>query len=115
MSCKKYKILLSEYIEGTLSDSEKLNLESHLKKCARCKKELELLQNYKKFLSSFEKREAPESIRDNVWKSISEDSTEKKKERKKNKTREIACHAGWCRWPIVILLDIAGNNDIWCI
>jgi anti-sigma factor RsiW len=49
MSCKKYKILLSEYIEGTLSDSDKLNLESHLKKCARCKKELELLQNYKKF------------------------------------------------------------------
>ena len=30
-------------------------------------------------------------------------------------TREIACHAGWCRWPIVILLDIVGNNDIWRI
>ena len=92
MSCKKYKILLSEYIEGTLSDSDKLNLESHLKKCARCKKELELLQNYKKFLSSFEKREAPESIRDNVWKSISEDSTEKKKERN---ARIIPLNLAW--------------------
>ena len=35
--------------------------------------------------------------------------------KKEKKTREIACHAGWCRWPIVILLDIVGNNDIWRI
>ena len=57
----------------------------------------------------------------------------RKKERKKNKlahniclptfgsslghrqTRDIACHAGWCRWPIVILLHIVGDNDIWRI
>ena len=35
--------------------------------------------------------------------------------KKRKKTREIACHAGWCRWPIVIPLDIACTNDIWCI
>lgn len=81
MSCKKYKILLSEYIEGTLGGSEKHNLESHLETCAGCKRELELLKNYKKFLSSFKQRKAPESIRDNVWKSISDDNAKKQEER----------------------------------
>jgi hypothetical protein len=92
MTCKKYKILLAEYIEGTLSESEKHNLESHLETCSRCKRELELLQNYKKYLSSFEQRKAPESIRDNVWKTISEESTAKQEERN---ARIIPLNLGW--------------------
>jgi hypothetical protein len=77
MSCKKYINLLSDYIDGVLSDSERKTLESHLKQCSDCRKNLELLQNYKKISSSFKHRIAPDSIRDNVWRHISVDNAER--------------------------------------
>ena len=92
MGCKKYRILLSEYIDGALSDPEKHNLESHLETCDQCKVELESLQNYKKYLSSFDHGKAPESIRDHVWGSISESDSEKPVKRK---GRVISMNLAW--------------------
>ena len=92
MGCKKYRILLSGYIDGALSDPEKHELESHLESCVQCKNELELLQNYKKFSSSFEHRKAPESIRDHVWGSISESDPEKPE---KGKGKVLSLNLAW--------------------
>jgi hypothetical protein len=82
MKCKKYKNLISGYIDGVLSDSERELLESHLKKCSDCRKDLELMQNYKKISASFEYRNAPDSIKDNVWRAISEDNAVRPGKRK---------------------------------
>jgi hypothetical protein len=44
MSCKKYKILLSGYIDQALTPSQMSKLVKHLKKCNICQKEIESLQ-----------------------------------------------------------------------
>jgi len=74
MKCKRYKIQISDYIDGRLRDDEIRKLESHIDKCDSCRSNLEMLQNYRKFSSSVTQEEAPESIRENLWKSIAEKS-----------------------------------------
>ena len=74
MKCNKYKIQLSDYIDGRLQNAEKSKLESHINKCDSCRRDLELLQDYRKFSSAVEHAESPETIKENVWRSISEES-----------------------------------------
>ncbi|MGF7186218.1 hypothetical protein GGQ84_002312 [Desulfitispora alkaliphila] len=44
MSCEKTKELLSPYIDGVLSEDERLDIEDHLASCVSCQEELEDLQ-----------------------------------------------------------------------
>jgi len=71
MKCKKYKIQLSDYIDGRLRDDEKRKLMSHIDKCESCRKDLESLQRYRKFSSAVEYTEVPETIKEKIWESVS--------------------------------------------
>lgn len=39
-SCKKYKLMTEEYIDGTISESDRRELETHLAECGECRSEL---------------------------------------------------------------------------
>lgn len=39
-SCKKYKLMTEEYIDGTISESDRRELEAHLTECGECRSEL---------------------------------------------------------------------------
>ncbi|MGM9643322.1 MAG: zf-HC2 domain-containing protein [Eubacteriales bacterium] len=39
-SCKKYKLMTEEYIDGTISESDRRELEAHLTECVECRSEL---------------------------------------------------------------------------
>ena len=71
MKCRKYKILISDYADGSISESGKLILESHLESCSSCRKKLESLRYYKKFSEAYEQKEPPGSIKEEAWDSVS--------------------------------------------
>ena len=77
MKCSKYKIQLSDYIDGRLQNDEKRKLESHINKCDSCRRDLELLQDYRKFSSAVEPADVPGTIKENLWEAISEESVTK--------------------------------------
>ena len=41
MTCEKYKILIEQYIEGTISDEQLAELKTHTQKCDSCRKQFE--------------------------------------------------------------------------
>lgn len=44
MKCSKIQQLLSNYLDGAVSDDERYVIEKHLKTCTSCQKEFEVLQ-----------------------------------------------------------------------
>lgn len=44
MKCSKIQQLLSNYLDGSVSENEKYVVEEHLKTCISCQKEFEMLQ-----------------------------------------------------------------------
>ena len=36
--CDRFELLISEYLDGELQEPEKTELESHLRKCSRCRR-----------------------------------------------------------------------------
>ncbi|MEW5807620.1 MAG: zf-HC2 domain-containing protein [Acidobacteriota bacterium] len=71
MDCVKAEDQLSAYIDGELSDRERMELESHLQTCKNCRKELEEHMKIKKISSSIKFAEPPKEMMDNYWTSIS--------------------------------------------
>ena len=60
MSCEKFKILLSAYLDREITKDEEEKLVEHLQKCADCSRELEYLKEIKKVFLLKEKREPEE-------------------------------------------------------
>lgn len=60
MSCEKFKILLSAYLDGEVTKDEEEKLLEHLEKCADCSRELEYLKEIKKVFLLKEKRKPEE-------------------------------------------------------
>lgn len=60
MSCKKFKILLSAYLDQEITNEEEEKLLEHLKKCADCARELEYLKEIKKVLLLKERKRPQE-------------------------------------------------------
>lgn len=60
MSCTKFKILLSAYLDEEITKEEEEKLLEHLKKCADCARELEYLKEIRKVFLLKEKRKPEE-------------------------------------------------------
>jgi anti-sigma factor RsiW len=71
MSCKKYKILLSAYIDGEITAKEEKALKKHLKVCPDCAKELEHLGQVRNIFRVVERKEPSEFFESRVLGQIS--------------------------------------------
>ncbi len=60
MSCEKFKILLSAYIDQEITQGEEKKLLEHLKTCSACTRELEYLKKVKRIFLLKEKMEPQE-------------------------------------------------------
>jgi len=60
MSCKKFKILLSTYLDEEITKDEEEELSKHLKTCSGCARELEYLKDIKRVFFLKEKKEPSE-------------------------------------------------------
>jgi len=60
MSCKKFRLLLSAYLDQEITKDEEEKLLEHLKKCADCARELEYLKEIKRVFLLKERKEPQE-------------------------------------------------------
>ncbi|MDH5468783.1 MAG: zf-HC2 domain-containing protein [Candidatus Aminicenantes bacterium] len=60
MSCKKFKIFLSAYIDQEITKDEQEKLLEHLKTCSACTRELKYLKQMKRIFLLKEKKEPQE-------------------------------------------------------
>ena len=79
-SCKKFRLMADEYIEGELTAAEMREFEAHIAECEECRKEFEELRALKEAIRSAEE-EMPEGLHSRIMASI--ESEPKKKPRRK--------------------------------
>ena len=79
-SCKKFRLMADEYIEGELTAAEMREFEAHIAECEECHKEFEELRALKEAIRSAEE-EMPEGLHSRIMASI--ESEPKKKPRRK--------------------------------
>lgn len=79
MNCKKIQNLLSDYIEGLVSEAEKKEIQQHLEVCDRCNLEYQKIEKIIKILRSLPEKNAPDYFSEKVIQKI----TEKQKKRPK--------------------------------
>ena len=75
-SCKKFRLMADEYIEGELTDAEMRDLEAHIAECEECRKELEELRALKEALRSA-KEEVPEGLHSRIMQAVASESKAK--------------------------------------
>jgi hypothetical protein len=66
----KYRIMLSGYIDGELTDEEKIDVENHLKSCNECRAELDAFQKLKEVTGAMKYADVPEHVWENYWRGI---------------------------------------------
>ena len=79
-SCKKFRLMADEYIEGELTAAEMREFEAHIAECEDCRKEFEELRALKEAIRSAEE-EMPEGLHSRIMPSI--EAEPKKKPRRK--------------------------------
>ncbi|MBR6578657.1 MAG: zf-HC2 domain-containing protein [Clostridia bacterium] len=79
-SCKRFRLMADEYIEGELTAAEMREFEAHIAECEECHKEFEELRALKEAIRSAEE-EMPEGLHSRIMASI--ESEPKKKPRRK--------------------------------
>lgn len=79
-SCKKFRLMADEYIEGELTAAEMREFEEHIAECEDCRKKFEELRALKEAIQSAEE-EMPEGLHSRIMASI--ESEPKKKPRRK--------------------------------
>jgi len=79
-SCKRFRLMADEYIEGELTEAEMREFEAHIAECEECHKEFEELRALKEAIRSAEE-EMPEGLHSRIMASI--ESEPKKKPRRK--------------------------------
>ncbi len=80
MSCNKFKILLSVYIDGELKEEDKKNLLEHISFCDNCKKELEKLNRIQRIFSFVEKKMPDEFFETRLFAHIRDKETKKEQQ-----------------------------------
>lgn len=50
-SCRKYRLMLDDYIDGSLSEEERQKLEAHLSACGDCRRELHFSRELRSIIS----------------------------------------------------------------
>ncbi len=81
--CFYYKKLINEYLNGELSNVEKLSLMEHLDVCFQCKREFEILNKISNMSREVKRFKAPENFEESLRRKIHE------KKRKKSKVMEV--------------------------
>ena len=84
MSCKKVSKLLSEFFDGVLDADMSARVSQHLKRCVRCRKELDSLSILHGRMSSMEKLQAP----DYLYQLVQNRLTDKKKNSWRNQLKD---------------------------
>lgn len=70
MECNDIKSLLSDYLEGGLSEEQKLDIEKHLRICKDCSAELEGLRRIISELNKMKKISAPGDLLEGIQRSL---------------------------------------------
>ena len=79
MKCKKFKEMISLYIDAKLSSKETEMLKKHFQTCRECEKEYTVLKNIKNILSRVDKKELSSSFSDSVMDKIKNKTYEEDK------------------------------------
>lgn len=66
MKCNNFQKRLSAYIDNNMSDVERLDVETHLRDCAKCSSEYEAFKLMQTEASKLEKAKAPEYLWENI-------------------------------------------------
>jgi hypothetical protein len=82
MKCKKSKEKIILYLYGELSETEKAELDDHLKECSECSHDLEYTKKVFKLVDSSKEEALPEANWERSWEAISS-GVEPKPERRK--------------------------------
>ncbi len=70
MSCQKFKELLAGLQDGELEESQRLEVETHLKRCADCREELARLEKVKEVTGKVQYNDLPLEVWDSYWQSL---------------------------------------------
>ncbi|MTI46769.1 anti-sigma factor family protein [Sporosalibacterium faouarense] len=70
MDCQKASILMMEYIDGTINESDKISLLGHIEECEDCNEEFSLLVESIDLVENMEELEPPEDMENLVMSSI---------------------------------------------
>jgi hypothetical protein len=70
MKCDDAKLLLDEYLEGSLPAEDAAKVKEHLKNCADCREELQFLKKYLKKAESFPALKAPDDFLEKIHRKI---------------------------------------------
>lgn len=92
-SCKKFRLMADEYIEGELTAAEMREFEAHIAECEECRKEFEELRALKGAIRSA-KEEMPEGLHSRIMASI--EAEPKKKPKRKVALFRSAAIAAAC-------------------
>jgi hypothetical protein len=84
MSCKEVSKLLSEFFDGVLDADMSARVSQHLKRCEKCRKELDSLSILHGRMSSMEKLQAP----DYLYQLVQNRLTDKKKNSWRNQLKD---------------------------
>lgn len=66
----KFKILISSYFDGELTEEEKKNLRQHLEFCQECKQEFEKAQKFEETMKGMRLINLPKEAWSMYWKSV---------------------------------------------
>jgi hypothetical protein len=72
MKCKKWRILLSSYIDGEITPFEKEKFTLHLKDCKRCQRELFSLKKLTSLTMTLDEVSPPPNLRDKIIEKMTE-------------------------------------------
>jgi len=70
MTCQDYEDLLTGYVDEELSDDQRRGVESHLRECADCSRQLEELASIKEHLTMIKFKEPSEMELERYWSGI---------------------------------------------
>jgi anti-sigma factor (TIGR02949 family) len=70
MRCREVVELMTEYLEGALSDAERLRFEQHLQGCDGCRAYLEQLRRTRQLVGKLADEPVPEHLRTELMKAF---------------------------------------------
>lgn len=70
MNCEQVKMILADYRDGTITESERAMVDAHLKVCGDCREELRFLKKYKTAISRYPALQAPDGLLEEVHRGI---------------------------------------------
>jgi anti-sigma factor RsiW len=75
MNCNEYENLITQYLENTASPSQRIQMESHISECGKCRTMMEQEKSVIEHLDGINIEPCPDDIIDNVMNLISGQNT----------------------------------------